>query len=105
MFTRNLKIYLLLSLVALASCMSKPVIPISNTLEIALGDRYSKYVSLLNKSASNDTTALVEFLMIENIYNGAGYDHGWVLTELMKKLGDKQFSDGLIKVNRKQLNN
>ena len=43
--------------------------------------------------------------MIENIYNGAGYDHGWVLTELMKKLGDKQFSDGLIKVNRKQLNN
>lgn len=105
MFTRLLKKNLLLFSIVFTSCTSKSAIPISDTLEIALGDRYSRYLSLLNKSALNDTTALVEFLVIDNIYDGAGYDHGWVVIELMKKLGDKQFSDALYKMNRNQIDN
>lgn len=86
----------------LTSCTSKPVIPISNTLEIELNDRYPYYVKTLNNAASGDTVALTNFLMIKEIYDGATYDHGWVLIELMKKNGDKQFSDAIQKIDRSQ---
>jgi hypothetical protein len=98
------KNYLLL-IILLISCTPKPVIPISNTLEIGLNNRYSNYVRLLNKSVKGDTVALTEFLIINNIYDAAAYDHGWVLIELMKKLGDKTFSNALSKMNRMQINN
>lgn len=100
------KIGILTSVTCLVfSCTPTPEIPISNTLEIALGDRYSVYVDLLNKAVSKDTAALHRFLEIDNIYDAAGYDHGWVLIQLMKKNGDKDFAKALLKLNKSQLNN
>lgn len=86
----SFKIYLLLAFAIFATisflaCDPEPKIPISNTLEIALGNDYSSYVKKLNASYDGDTTALVEFFKIGKIYDGASYDHGCVLLDLMKK--------------------
>jgi hypothetical protein len=105
MVTRSWHKYWLFIFIVFNSCTSKPLIPISDTLETSLHENYSNYVLLLNKSINGDTTALNEFLIINNIYDVAGYDHGWVLIELMKKLGDKQFSNGIAKLNSKQFSN
>ena len=40
----------------------KPEIPVSNTLEIALGNKYASYVSNLNKACERDTSALLAFI-------------------------------------------
>ncbi|MBU3662557.1 MAG: hypothetical protein FGM41_05090 [Bacteroidetes bacterium] len=72
-------------------------------MKTGLGDRYSDYVKLINKSASGDGEALVLFLQYQNIDDGAGYDHGWVLIELMKKVGDEQFSDALLNLSPTQV--
>jgi len=93
---------MLLILVVLNGC-TKPVIPISDTLEIGLGKRYSEYVTLLNKAADKDNKALVQLLTFKNIEDGAGYDHGWVLIELIKKVGDEEFSIALLKLNNEEL--
>ena len=45
-------------------CKEKPKLPISNTLEIALGKRYSVYVKNLNKAFEKDSTELLIFLKI-----------------------------------------
>lgn len=73
----------------------QPKIPVSNTLEIALGNRYSGYIGTLNKTFERDTTALLEFLKIDYIYDAAGYDHGFILFQLMKTYGNKDFAHAL----------
>ena len=95
----------LLLCVLFSMCKPSPEIPISDTLEISLRNRYSKYVSLLNKALERDTSALKEFLKIDNIYDAAGYDHGWVLIELMKKIGDEKFSNSMATLTVQQKNN
>lgn len=86
------------------SCIQKPIIPISETLEQGLGNRYNNYVTLLNKSVQFDSSALLKFLEIDDIYDGASYDHGWILARLMEKVGDEKFSFALAKMDKKQVN-
>ena len=59
------------------TCKRQPKIPISNTLEIALGKRYSEYVNLLNKATKKDTIALLQFLKI-NYINDVYHQNGKV---------------------------
>lgn len=100
------KVSFFLSLIILivnASCYQASVIPVSNNLEIALGNNYSEYVKLLNKAANKDTLALSNFLEISNLNNAAGYDHGWILIKLMEKLGDACFANSLKNKNSTQI--
>jgi hypothetical protein len=50
------QLLILLLCVILYSCKEQPKIPISNTLEIALGNRYAVYVENLNKAFEKDST-------------------------------------------------
>jgi len=84
-------------------CQEQPKIPISNTLEIALGNKYSTYVCKLNKAFKKDTTALLDFFKINYINDGAGYDHGFILFQLMKVYGDREFSNTLQKTTESEL--
>lgn len=93
------------TLILFISCTPKPAIEISNDLKVSLGTRYSDYVEKLNASADGDTSALNEFIRYNHIYNAAGYDHGWVLIELMKIVGDETFSNVLKQLNRDELRN
>jgi len=87
------------------SCQQQPKIPISNNLEIALGDRYYEYTINLNKAYDNDSIALSNFLKIDYINDAGGYDHGYVLFLFIKKLGDENFSKVLGKMDDKTIKN
>lgn len=55
--------YLLIILIfTLFSCKEQAKIPISNTLEIALNNKYSNYVNILNNTLDGDSLALKKFL-------------------------------------------
>ncbi len=99
------KFILMIYTVVITSCTPKPEIFISNTLELGLNNRYTDYVYKLNASIHGDTTALKDFLKYDKIYDGAAYEHGWVLIELMRKIGDNSFSNALKQMDEKQLNN
>ena len=94
------------TLFAILKCSTfSPKIPISNTLEIALAKNYDKYVELLNKSINNDTIALTEFLKIDNIYDAAGYDHGYIIIQILENVGDSNFANAVKKLDAKEMQN
>ena len=101
----NNYIFFLFFVCFISSCYPKPKIPISNTLEIALDKHYSHYVRLLNGAMDSDSVALSNFLKINNIYDAAGYDHGWILIKIMKEVGDEKFSTILASLNTDQISN
>jgi hypothetical protein len=89
-------------LVLLASCVQEPVIPISDTLKYSLGNEYDGYVALINKSATKDSISLNKFLTINDIFDGSSYEHGWVLVQLMIKIGDSTFYKSVICLTQSQ---
>jgi hypothetical protein len=95
----------LFCLVFLFCCKEHPKIAISNTLEIALGDRYSVYVSNLNKAIERDSSALLIIFKVDYIEDAAGYDHGYILYQLLKLYGDEKFAESLRKLRDKDLRN
>jgi hypothetical protein len=101
--------YLQILFIALTlnSCKPNSFIPISNNLEIALNQKgdYNNYISLLNKSVQNDSSALNKFFKINYIYDAAGYDHGFILFQLLKNIGDKNFASNLKKLDKTELIN
>ena len=99
-----MKYLLSITLIVFVGCRDHSPIPISNTLEIAIESRYTSYMLTLNKACRHDSISLVEFLKIDYIHDAAGYDHGFVLYQLMKNSGDKEFSNALQKLNKSQLN-
>lgn len=79
------------------SCKNKAGIKITDTLKYHTSSRKINYCKMLNKAISEDPSELKSFLKIE-IYDGAGYDHGSVLVDLIDYLGEYRFlelSDGL----------
>jgi hypothetical protein len=99
-----MKVLMLISVVlTFYACNEKPRIALSNTLEISLRDKYPSYVNLLNKSLDSDTAALLDFFKINQIYDAAGYDHGYILIQLMKKVGDKEYASILQKLDKNEL--
>ena len=87
------------------SCNSNPKIPISNTLEIALGSNYRNYEKHLNNAYNGDSVSFRKLLLIDTIYNSAGYDHGWILLKLLERVGDQYYSNLLKTLTRQQINN
>jgi hypothetical protein len=87
------------------SCQSKPAIPISDNLKIALGNKYPGYIETLNKATKGDTLNIRRVLEIDYIGGGGGYDHGWLLVQLMKKIGDEKFVSILHSFDKMKLEN
>lgn len=95
--------YAFLILLFFQSCNQKSVIPISNTLEIALGDDLGVYVNTLNKAWNNDTTAMYEFLKTDWVSDAAAYNHAFNVWELIESKKDSQVVMVLKRLNEKQL--
>lgn len=100
-----LKYFALAFFAVIISCTPNPAIQINDTLEMGLGKKYFDYVVNLNASVKGDTSVLNSFLNVKDLYDGAAYEHGWVLIELMRKLGDEAFANALGKLNKEQLEN
>ena len=88
------------------SC-NKNKLSIPNTLEENLKNKseYRQYVHLVNKSLKKDTLALKEIMLISNIYDGAGYEHGYILIGIMERIGDHDFNKALLRLNNPQKEN
>ena len=91
--------------IIIASCKPQPTIQIPDDLENGLSHRYSDYVTKLNSAINGDTSALYKLIRYSDLYDGAAYEHGWVLIELMRKIGDDSFSKELRKMNQRELSN
>ena len=78
------------------SCV-RPSLIIPDTLETHLrySSSYHHYVKLVNRAMDKDTSALKELLMINNIGDAAGYEHGDILIQLLENLGDDMYSNVL----------
>jgi len=98
-----MKLILFITFIILVGCVEHSQLPISNTLELALGNKHSQYVKQLNKSCHHDNSALVDFLKINYISDAAGYDHGFIIHQLMKQCGDTEFLSALEKLTDKEL--
>ncbi|MFN5428963.1 MAG: hypothetical protein ACK5BO_13130 [Bacteroidota bacterium] len=105
MFEKILKYYFFFLCIVIASCTPKPVIQIPDDLENSLGNRYSDYILKLNSAVKGDTSSLNNLIRYSDLYDGAAYEHGWVLIELMRKIGDDSFASALKKMNQSQLDN
>ena len=95
---------IILICIFLFSCVEKSQIPIPNTLEIALGNKYSDYVSNLNKAYKKDSSALLKLFKIDYINDAAGYEHGFILYQIMNTYDDKIFSTVLQRLSARELN-
>lgn len=76
-----------------------PVIPFDDTLETGLRDDYGEYVHALNNAAQGDTVSIERVLRTDGLYDGAAYEHGWVLLELLRIVGDARYHDALVKLD------
>ncbi|WP_281235087.1 hypothetical protein [Flavobacterium gelatinilyticum] len=97
------KIVIILICLLCYGCKEESRIPISNTLEIALGDNYSSYVTNLNLAYEKDRSAAIRILKIDYIYDAGGYDHGYILYQLIKRYSDNEFTAILKKLSRNDL--
>jgi hypothetical protein len=97
-------VYILLTFL-FYSCQPKPAIPISDNLKIALGNKYPGYIETLNKATKGDTLSIRRVLEIDYIGGGRVYDHGWLLVQLMKKIGDEKFVSILHSFDKMKLEN
>ena len=89
-----------------AACV-RPALIIPATLETNLrySSSYHHYVKLVNRAMDKDTAALKELLLIDNIGDAAGYEHGDILIQLLENLGDDLYSIVLSTVPTNQKNN
>jgi hypothetical protein len=103
------KITILITILILVCCnqSKENKIILSDTLEIALKNKnkYFEYVNLLNLASLRDTSALYLFFKIDYICNAAGYDHGYILSQLVATTGDKISAEVISKMNSTELNN
>jgi hypothetical protein len=87
----------------LIGCTQRSKIPIPNTLEISLGRKYNSYVNTLNNVYNKDKASLQSFLRINYINDAAGYEHGYILFQLLKVVGDENFVANLKKLNKEEV--
>jgi transcriptional regulator of heat shock response len=80
----------------------EPKIPISDNLKNSLDGEYNNYVELLNKAYEGDDLSLLTLIKKDNFYGAASYDHGYVLLQLLYKLGDNRFFLILSKLDKNE---
>jgi hypothetical protein len=85
------------------ACGPKPKIEVAEILEIALEDRYDDYVKTLNRAHGGDRVAVKNLLLYSGFYDGATYEHGWVIIRLMVHLGDDFFSTEIEELSKDEV--
>jgi hypothetical protein len=85
--------FLFLIILSLPFCSPgrSQLIQVPESIEIALGSDFGKYTTQIEAACSGSNEALLSVLKIDFIFDGAGYDHGVVLIELLNHTGDDKF--------------
>lgn len=103
MKTKPLIIVLFLFFVFLYGCNKKNVqnINVSELIIEISKERGIDYCGLLEKSLSGDTNSILQISSLE-FYDGCGYDHGAVLKDLIKKIGENDYIRIIKKTDKEQ---
>jgi len=94
---------LFLSCVIIYGCNKKNVqgIEVSELLIDKSKERGIDYCVLLKKSLSGDSNSILQISTLE-FYDGCGYDHGAVLKDLIKKIGENDYIHKIKKTDKEQ---
>lgn len=72
------------------NCINKANIEVSESIIAQTSYKQIAYCELLKDAINGDSNSLIEFLNID-IYEGASYDHGVVLVQLIDYIGEEKF--------------
>lgn len=88
-----------------ACCGRKVIndIEVSELLLIASKEQNIDYCKLLNESIKGNDSSIRQLALLK-IYDGAGYDHGAVVVDLIDLIGEEKFMQSLGTINEKQKN-
>lgn len=100
-----IKIFLLsiVLFMCFACCGRKVIndIEVSELLLIASKEQNIDYCKLLNESIKGNDSSIRQLALLK-IYDGAGYDHGAVVVDLIGLIGEDKFIYSLTTINNEQ---
>lgn len=99
-----IKILLSIILSMCFACCGRKVIngiEVSELLLIASKEQNIDYCKLLNESIKGDDSSIRQLALLK-IYDGAGYDHGAVVVDLIGLIGEDKFIYSLRTINNEQ---
>lgn len=78
------------------------MIPISEPLQIEYREKMGRhYCSVINQSLEGDSASIC-LLSYLNIADAIGYDHGYVLVKIIKKIGEEKYLHAIRSANKNQ---
>lgn len=101
-FVKKLLLSIMLP-VCLISCGNKVIngIEVPELLLIASKKQNINYCKLLNESTKGNTASIRKLALLE-ISDGAGYEHGAVIVDLIEIIGEDKFIESLATMSKEQ---
>lgn len=83
-----------------ACCRYKEIngIEVSELLLVVSEEQNIDYCKLLNEATNGNESSIKEIALLK-IYDGAAYDHGAVLVDLIEKIGEDKFIQSIRTIN------
>lgn len=94
-----MKNLLLAFLLLFQYCTSPDCVDIPESIEIALYNQrgtYREYRNIVQNACKNSKAHLLALQKVDYLYDATGYDHGCVLLNVMKSVGDERFSNEIM---------
>jgi hypothetical protein len=79
----------------IGGCQTTPPIQIPESIETDLRHRFDEYKRNVEGACKKDSNALIYVLKVNNIEDGATYDHGVVLIKIYMLIGESSFIKGI----------
>ena len=97
------KLLSIIVFVCFACCGSKVIngIEVSELLLIASKEQNIDYCKLLNEAIEGNNSSIRKLALLK-FYDGAGYDHGAVVVDLIELIGEDKFIYSLTTINDEQ---
>ena len=103
-------LFVILLIIVVLSCNTKNCknvagIEVSDLLDYHTSNREIEYCAMLKQALTGEPSKLELFILLD-IYDGAGYDHGIVISEIVEFFGEAKFielTEGLTQKQKKKV--
>lgn len=102
-FVTKLLLFVILSMCFVNCSRSKSVngIEVSELLFSVSKEQHINYCKLLNEATKGDVTSIKQLVLLR-FYDASGYDHGSVIVDLIKIIGEDKFIKSLATINKEE---
>ena len=102
-FVTKLLLFVILSMCFINCSRSKSVneIEVSELLLSVSKEQHINYCKLLNEATKGDVTSIKQLVLLR-FYDASGYDHGSVIVDLIKIIGEDKFIKSLATINKEE---